>query len=194
MIVYRTENLLNGKFYYGVHNSRKPRYLGSGTALKRAIKKYGRDNFIRRTIKEFDTAKEAYAFETLMVDDLLINNPMCYNATAGGTGGSAGRVISDETRTKMSIAGKKRVFTQAHRDAMSKTRTGKKQPQSVIDARMLHNKTKVYIKTVNTKTGEEYRSIKDAWRNSNSELSYRGFRAQVNGTTTNKTFYKINKL
>ena len=87
MIVYRTENKVNGKFYYGVHQGDNPKYLGSGVALKNAIKKYGRKNFIRRTIMKFDTAEEAYAFEALMVDDALLNDPNCYNSCLGGVGG-----------------------------------------------------------------------------------------------------------
>ena len=84
-IVYRTENKLNGKFYYGVHES-NDNYLGSGTVLKAAVKKYGRENFIRRTIKSFNSAEEAYSFEQLMVDIALINDPKCYNACVGGKG------------------------------------------------------------------------------------------------------------
>lgn len=55
MIVYRTENKITGKFYYGVHNNTRERYLGSGELLKKAIEKHGRDNFVRRTVMEFDT-------------------------------------------------------------------------------------------------------------------------------------------
>ena len=121
MIVYRTENKVNGKFYYGVHNGTNDNYLGSGKLLKWAISKYGRENFIRRTIKEFDTADEAYAFERLLVDSDFVNRDDCYNVTEGGnkpptnTGhseetkrkigdGNRGKLVSQETKNKNSLA------------------------------------------------------------------------------------------
>jgi group I intron endonuclease len=45
MVVYLTINLVNGKKYIGQDSNNNPKYLGSGTDLKKAIKKYGRDNF-----------------------------------------------------------------------------------------------------------------------------------------------------
>lgn len=53
-ILYKTTNLINSKIYVGVHRlqntSNSRRYLGSGDALKPAIKKYGRENFTRTTL------------------------------------------------------------------------------------------------------------------------------------------------
>ena len=86
-IVYRTENKKNGKFYYGVHNGSRPNYIGSGVALKRAVKLYGVENFVRRTIAKFATEEEAYNFEALLVDEDMIKLASCYNAKPGGYGG-----------------------------------------------------------------------------------------------------------
>ena len=46
-LIYKTTNLLDGKYYVGCHQTKNPNdgYLGSGKHLKRAIKKYGFDNF-----------------------------------------------------------------------------------------------------------------------------------------------------
>ncbi len=103
-IVYRTENKLNGKFYYGVMSLGKNKassYLGSGVAINRAISKYGRDNFIRRTIKEFDTPDEAYSFEALIVDNNFVDRRDCYNMKPGGLG-STGFKWSEESKKKAS--------------------------------------------------------------------------------------------
>lgn len=87
-ILYRTENKLNSMFYYGVHHTNEEDgYLGGGTHLKRSINKHGKENFVRRTIKEFETSKEAFELEALMVDDLLLKDPKCYNLAPGGLGG-----------------------------------------------------------------------------------------------------------
>jgi hypothetical protein len=60
---YRTNNLINGKFYYGSHCGDDVRYCGSGKLLKRAINKYGRNNFELIILKRFKTREEAYCFE-----------------------------------------------------------------------------------------------------------------------------------
>ena len=114
-IVYRTENKINGKFYYGVHNGTRPSYIGGGVALNRAVKKHGKENFVRRTVIEFDTPEEAYAFEALVVDQDFVDRNDCYNMGLGGNSGwdaarlklgqgngCWGRKYSEETKKKMS--------------------------------------------------------------------------------------------
>ena len=62
-IVYKTTNKLNNRYYIGVHHldSKTVRkfYLGSGLFLKSAIKKYGKENFVRETLFEFDNLQDA---------------------------------------------------------------------------------------------------------------------------------------
>ena len=45
MIVYLITNLINGKRYIGMDSKNNPQYLGSGTLILKAIKKYGKENF-----------------------------------------------------------------------------------------------------------------------------------------------------
>ena len=58
--IYITTNLVNGRQYIGQrkHGKGDRYYLGSGVALKNAIKKYGRNNF-RREILEECSSREA---------------------------------------------------------------------------------------------------------------------------------------
>jgi len=51
MVVYKTTNLLNGKIYIGQDTKNNPKYLGSGVYLKRAIKKYGVENFNKEILE-----------------------------------------------------------------------------------------------------------------------------------------------
>ena len=101
--IYKTTNIINGKFYWGVHNSldENDGYLGSGLALRNAIKKYGKESFRRETKFLYKTIKEAYADEALIVNKSMINNPMCYNMA---TGGSISVDHTYETRQKISAA------------------------------------------------------------------------------------------
>lgn len=45
--IYKVTNIINGKYYIGQHRTKKLNdgYLGSGTNIIRAIKKYGKENF-----------------------------------------------------------------------------------------------------------------------------------------------------
>lgn len=50
--LYKTTNILNNKFYIGVHTTDDlgDGYKGSGTTLNKAFKKYGKNNFNREIL------------------------------------------------------------------------------------------------------------------------------------------------
>jgi hypothetical protein len=102
-IVYETRNLVTGSIYVGVlktTRSNAARYLGSGRALRRAIEKYGKENFKRTTLIKCDTAEEAYLIEAAVVDDDWIEREENYNIKTGGWGGH-GHTMSDEAKEKI---------------------------------------------------------------------------------------------
>lgn len=76
---------MNEKFYIGVHKTNKTtdNYLGSGKILKRAIEKYGVENFKRIILFETENREEAYAKEKELVE-ISTNS---YNLKSGGEGG-----------------------------------------------------------------------------------------------------------
>lgn len=86
--VYKTTNLINNHYYYGVHSTNKldDNYLGSGKRLNYAIKKYGKHNFVKEIIKYFNTRQEAFEYEELIVNETLIYDNNCYNIVRGGAG------------------------------------------------------------------------------------------------------------
>lgn len=100
--LYKTTNLINNKIYYGCHQSDvlNDDYLGSGKALKSAIKKYGRKSFKREIIEFFDSAEEMYKREAEIVTDDFIKEPNNYNMKKGGEGGFSGN--SEERSRKIS--------------------------------------------------------------------------------------------
>lgn len=92
---YKTTNTVNGKYYYGVHSSECPEqdpYYGSGTVLKKAVRKYGRDKFVVEILKEFDSVEEAFDYERAHVTVEQVLDENCYNVQPGGLGGFAGAV------------------------------------------------------------------------------------------------------
>lgn len=87
---YRITNLLDGKFYYGVHMTRNlnDSYMGGGDRIRRAIRKYGKENFKKEILVLFDRYEEALDYEEKMVNEELLKDPHCYNLKPGGKGGS----------------------------------------------------------------------------------------------------------
>jgi hypothetical protein len=99
-IVYKTTNLINGKYYIGKHatDNINDSYLGSGKALKRAIKKYGKENFKREILAVFNNESECYLAEEQLVDP---TDTQSYNTAPGGLGG-AGKMEPWNKGKKMS--------------------------------------------------------------------------------------------
>jgi hypothetical protein len=61
--IYKTINTVNGCYYIGKHasdNIESDDYLGSGVYLNNAIKKYGREKFIKEILFVFDNECDAY--------------------------------------------------------------------------------------------------------------------------------------
>jgi hypothetical protein len=86
--VYKTTNLINGKIYVGLHitNNLEDDYLGSGSQLKSAIKKYGKENFKRDYIKICNSPEEMYELEADIVNEDFVKRSDTYNMKTGGTG------------------------------------------------------------------------------------------------------------
>lgn len=83
--IYKTTNTVNGKYYVGAHATKDPNdsYLGSGTAINKAIEKYGIDNFTKEVLFIFDNEDEMYDKESELVEVASHT----YNLTPGGKGG-----------------------------------------------------------------------------------------------------------
>ena len=88
-IVYLTTNLVNNKMYVGVHSTYdlNDGYLGSGKALKLAIKKYGEESFKREILHFCLNAEDAYQIESKIIDEHFINRNDTYNIKLGGIRG-----------------------------------------------------------------------------------------------------------
>lgn len=84
--IYKTTNIINGKFYIGKHQTKdlNDGYIGSGKRLKYAIKKYGIDNFHKEILHICESEKQMNILEKiLVVPDPELN----YNLCNGGKGG-----------------------------------------------------------------------------------------------------------
>lgn len=83
---YKITNVVNGYFYYGVHNTNNldDGYMGSGTRIGFAIKEFGIENFSKEILKFFDSSEDAFRYESEFVTDEMICNENCYNQARGG--------------------------------------------------------------------------------------------------------------
>mgnify|MGYP003351799695 CR=1 FL=1 len=84
--IYKITNNINGKYYIGKHITNDPYdiYMGSGKAIRNAIKKYGKENFSKEILCLANTEEEMNLLEEKFVD---YNDDMCYNMNVGGKGG-----------------------------------------------------------------------------------------------------------
>ena len=104
MIIYKTTNLLNGKFYIGKDEKNNPNYLGSGIHLKRAIHKYGKDNFIKEEIDSASTRNELNEKEIFWIESLSATT-LGYNIAQGGTGGKTIPIPHNKGKTYEELYG-----------------------------------------------------------------------------------------
>lgn len=87
--IYKTTNILNGKYYIGMHKTLnlEDGYLGSGNLLKKSIEKYGKSNFKKEILEVCISFEEMKEKEALHVHEELLKDPLCLNLRCGGVGG-----------------------------------------------------------------------------------------------------------
>ena len=85
-IIYKITNNINGKFYIGKHKTSNldDGYFGSGKMLKRAISKYGVENFTKDIIEIYNSEDKMNLAEKILV---VTDQEVSYNLCLGGYGG-----------------------------------------------------------------------------------------------------------
>jgi group I intron endonuclease len=122
MIIYKTTNLINGKQYIGKDKNNNPKYIGSGTDLKIAIKEYGKHNFKKEIIEHCVNIKHLIERETYWLNYYdAENNSDFYNKTNKPFGNSG---LSENTKKK--ISNSKKGIALNHGKSVSKGRVGLK--------------------------------------------------------------------
>jgi len=87
--IYKTTNLLSGKYYIGMHSTDNldDGYLGSGKRLRYSINKHGEENHVREILEFLDSREELKKREEEIVDLNEIAKEKCMNLMVGGKGG-----------------------------------------------------------------------------------------------------------
>lgn len=109
--IYKTTNILSGRYYVGMHSTDELEdgYLGSGTYLRLAIKKHGKENFKREILEFCGSRMELKSREEEIVNLREIAKKECMNLRVGGSGEDYKQPTSEETRKKMSESHKGQV-------------------------------------------------------------------------------------
>jgi len=90
MFVYMTTCMINGKKYIGKYEGKESdSYLGSGKLLRRAIRKYGVENFTRTILERYQTVSETRLGEQYWISKFnAVDSDQFYNIASGGEGGN----------------------------------------------------------------------------------------------------------
>lgn len=88
-LIYQVRNKLNGMIYIGQHQTENvdDGYMGSGLRIRRAIEKYGLENFEKTILFECKSEAEMNAKEAEIVNKDFIARDDVYNIELGGNGG-----------------------------------------------------------------------------------------------------------
>lgn len=116
-----------GEFYRGIHTGDPDdNYAGSGVVFtskfggRRKSDCNNPDDWVR-SILFIGTHQECLVWESLVVTERELQRAECLNKALGGYSGSAGTVVSDATRAKMSKAQTGRKHTEESKKKMSES-------------------------------------------------------------------------
>lgn len=129
--IYITTNLINGRKYLGQHKIINHKtldsyYLGSGSILKQAIKKYGKINFKREIVGFYLSSNGLNEVEIFLINQYnCVESNEWYNLCDGGLSG-AGYRHTEETKAKISEASKGRKHTDEAKRKNSEVNKGRK--------------------------------------------------------------------
>ena len=121
--IYRVTNNINGKTYIGQHRYYKSLlkndwYYGSGKLIRKALSKYGKENFTKEIITIAMSQSEADVLERFYIEKERAKGKAEYNIQSGGKSGckssshvawNKGKHLSEEDKLHKSIAAKNRI-------------------------------------------------------------------------------------
>ena len=212
--VYEITNLINGKKYIGKRSCKcsieEDKYMGSGKLLKKAIDKYGKENFKKEILQTCENERMAYEWEKVYIEQVkAYGNPMYYNISMGGFGFTSeeNRKLweSHEFRKTQSERMKKMWESPCYRNHMSEVHKGQISPmkgkhhtKEAIE-KMKQNNGKGMKGKRHTKEAIEkiIKANVEKWKDPNSVFNSKEFRKKMSETQKkrlsnpeNHPFYK----
>lgn len=131
--IYCIENLINGKKYVGQGLNVEKRMWQSHkgcVVLLHALSLYGSDNF-KRYVVEYCPKENLEEREKYYIKSLKSHvSEGGYNISWGGNAPFTDRTHSEETIQKMKKSGKNKIFSETHKQNISKSHMGDNNPMS----------------------------------------------------------------
>lgn len=154
--IYEIKNTLNDKYYIGQSSKCDERnlkeYFGSGLYIKRAINKYGKENFIKTVlIQGMYKKSEIDKLEKFYIKKYREEGKALYNIADGGQGGDLGPEVNKLHKGDLNSSKRPEV-----RKKMSESRKGKPcpwlaHPRSEEEKRKISEGTKKAMQKVDMK-------------------------------------------
>ena len=121
--IYKITNQINGKIYIGKHSTDNldDGYMGSGILIRKAEKKYGKENFTKEYLAFCDTEEKLNWFEKFYIKKYKARE-VGYNLTNGGDG-HLGFIMTEETKQKLSEANKGKTLSEETKQKLRKPKT-----------------------------------------------------------------------
>lgn len=125
--IYSITNYINNKTYIGQHktNNLFDDYMGSGTILRQAYKKYGIKNFSKSILAVTEKKEVADILEKHFIALFREEGKAEYNIADGGQIRFSGENL-EFIKSKISKAHKGKKFTEEHKRKISEANSGKK--------------------------------------------------------------------
>jgi len=86
--IYKITCLKNNRYYIGMHSTDnlEDGYFGGGKRIKNSVKKHGKDAHRKEILEFFENRDLLRQREVELVNEELLNDPMCMNIKLGGEG------------------------------------------------------------------------------------------------------------
>lgn len=187
--VYKITCNITGEYYFGSSfSAKRDSYWGSGKLIKERIRQYGKENFTKEILHEFDDRVEAHKKENEYIEQ-YINDELCLNMHLFDNS----KAFSEDSIKKISDANKNKIVSEETRQKMSIWQKGNK---SYWYGKHLSEETKHKIGIASKKrTGENasfYGRHHSAESKKKISLSSQG---EHNGMFGHKhTIFSINKI
>jgi hypothetical protein len=139
-------------YYYGMHstNNVNDNYLGSGTKLKRSIKKHGKENF-KTEILEFLPNKESLIKkEKELINEDVLKDSKSMNLQPGGGGGICNEEHSLKLKMGSSTYQKEKWKNDEYREKHLKVLTN-----NILKVKIAHNEGRIKYDTFTGKKHKE---------------------------------------